>query len=537
MRVMLTRLRTIEITEQPEAQVDEIASSSDNALSGDIDRVAVKSLDLLMTESEALEKHTQWLQERYSELEAQSKSWSKEHDLAQKEVADSEAMVEKITTELNPLKGMWSPIWKVPTEIWKDIFEALLVSNSSHYVGRVRNHNPFRTISLMGPAAVCRLWRDIIIGEPGLWTAIYIHPSRYIPKNTHEVLSTIVERGREPLKFVTNLSRSIPDSWNEVQESRSPSPQSNTDQPQSPGDITAHISPDSNLQKNEVRISGSYQACLILDDSEICVKNASLLPYREADELEVYLTAYGKCHGLPEILRGFSGIRELFLSCSGFQVELLQDLRTILPSLSVLILELGTITDFDFEPLINLNLTDLRIYHNGATGIPRLRNRPLRLASLETLGISYPSYSFLGSLETPNLETIRLRGPGRSRPYTDYGPSGKAILQTIKHLRLICWDELERDMAAKRDDGTREAHDVAAVFARLTTDLHALQTVSFINCDLRGSILIEALTSRLQSTEPILPKLETVTISKCKFITRAECEEIQTLIPRLVVYV
>jgi hypothetical protein len=80
-------------------------------------------------------------------------------------------------------------------------------------------------------------------------------------------------------------------------------------------------------------------------------------------------------------------------------------------------------------------------------------------------------------------------------------------------------------------------HDAASIVARLVNDTRALQSVSFQSCNLNGSLLLKVFKERTGNSPSVLPRLETITVSECGGITRADCEMMQSLVPRVIVHV
>jgi hypothetical protein len=469
-----------------------------------------------------------------TQTDAQSPNWFYPINLSKNGIADAEATVEKISLELYSLKSMQSAIWKIPTELWIDIFRLRLDSEVDYYLFESGSDEPpFRAKSLMNLASVCRLWRQIILNEPGMWNIVYVHPSRYVPKRTHEMLLNSLSRGREPFTIISNLSRSIPPSWNEDTKAQDHSPPSST--ANSPGNKPLNnTSSGPNLQKNEPDISGTHYLRLMMqDDSPSCIERAQNFPFHKTEDLELNIRSPGSYNGLTDLLRCFPQTKNLLVICPAEQLEQLRDITGILPSLEYLFLQMNSMPKFDLTALLRANLTELRVYHTGDSGIGRL-NDTLHLPTLNYLGVMYPSYSLLESFEVPNLVGLGIRGPPYRRPYSEYGSSARIIFQTIQTLRLMSFKDLSVCVSSKDPN---DLHDAASVFARLATTMCRLQSVTFLTCDLPGSKLIDTFKSRSEPSNEVLPNFETLKITHCRTITRAECEKLQTLVPRFIVHV
>ncbi|PVF94446.1 hypothetical protein CPB86DRAFT_44590 [Serendipita vermifera] len=53
---------------------------------------------------------------------------------------------------------------------------------------------------------------------------------------------------------------------------------------------------------------------------------------------------------------------------------------------------------------------------------------------------------------------------------------------------------------------------------------------------MKSDILIRFFENRSQDNKQTFPFLESVAISDCQGITRADCEQLRTLVPRVIVY-
>ncbi|PVF94447.1 hypothetical protein CPB86DRAFT_800443 [Serendipita vermifera] len=418
---------------------------------------AIKSIEL---EIANIEKHIRRLQERYMEFETLSRSWMWKKDFARTNLTSVEATLVKIYSESASLrlhlKILNSPIWKIPREVWLAIFELCQEVDFDEYQIYTRpSHPPFRSNSVEAAAATCRLWRDIILGEPSLRNIIYVHPSRYMPKNNHEMIIDRLNRsqGASKLIFVSNLSRIIPSYWNEANVSQDlppddkeipsinepqeayplndatpfndASPPKNANPPKKPKSRNYHINP-----------SRSFSVHLVMyGDSDPAPKNASNFPFYETEDLSIHIQTSKSTNRLKEIISHFPETKSLYLRCFGLHFVPLRDLESICPSLSSLTLSTENMPDFDLTPLLNNNLTELSIYHNGQNSIGRLANR-IQLPMLKLLEVPYPSSEFLECLDLPNLERISLYGPHSRRAHSEYGPIAIEAFQNIARIQL-----------------------------------------------------------------------------------------------------
>ncbi|KAL1713328.1 hypothetical protein EV715DRAFT_183770, partial [Schizophyllum commune] len=117
-----------------------------------------------------------------------------------KEIARLTARQDRITHQLDLISSTLAPIRRVPREILSEIFVS--------FREQLRNVNLTQTI-FRTVASVCRLWRDVALDTPRLWT--HIHASSARPDVT-TVLAQCLEQvswtGNSPLALTVS-DRSI----------------------------------------------------------------------------------------------------------------------------------------------------------------------------------------------------------------------------------------------------------------------------------------------------------------------------------------
>ncbi|PVF91490.1 hypothetical protein CPB86DRAFT_878494 [Serendipita vermifera] len=136
---------------------------------------------------------------------------------------------------------------------------------------------------------------------------------------------------------------------------------------------------------------------------------------------------------------------------------------------------------------------------------------------LQVLEIPYPSADFLECLELPRLEVISL------------------AFQSISKVQLHGFKR--PSLSTAPEDTSYISHNGASVFTKLARHMTQLQSASFLLSNLDAAELIKGFEDHLTKEPRILPLLKTIALFECKGITRADCEKLQTLVSRVIVYV
>jgi hypothetical protein len=538
-RISLETLLSIDDSGRVRSQIaskfDSLKNTRQVAESG---RKDTRILKTMSSEISILEEHIKRLQGSQRDLETQSQEWARKRSLAKESLFDLDDKLTKTSSEtayaIYRLKGLKSPMWKVPRELWIAIFQFRLDADLYHYERSPNpNHPSFWAENLEAAAAVCKSWRDIILKTSSLRRILYIYPSQYLPMGIYEMSMDRIRGSDGPFICISNLSRTTPRSWNEGDEIQYISPDTSK-----LGTIYVPESPD--LVDNEINLPGAYKVHLVMqDDGPLSVENAFIFPLQATEALNIHIQSSRSYNLLTRILHQFSNLKRLNLHCYGAHISRLEDLPSTCPSLSSLSLLTATMPYYDLTPVLSKNLVSLKIYHNGTNEIRGL-SRPIRLPRLKDLGVTYPSRDFLESLEVPNLDLLRIKGPPQrgplfNCPYPQYGPVATAIFQRISNVHIHSFND-RIEMGATYIKGN-VVRDAGVVFAKLADNMPTLRSASFFFSDVDGTELVNVIKGRLSTNNAILPLLETIAISDCRGITRADCEELQNFDLRVVVYI
>jgi hypothetical protein len=518
----LEKLNSLIKYERTASAIEPIRNASQAELMSEISHNMLTDIKGIKDRIGAIEEHIRVARHHLDDLVAQSRALDQQSDVVKVKISDAKTTIENTSPDVHILKGMLSPLWKIPLEIWIEIFRYHLDTDMASFL-HGKYTRDFPLVPLATPSTVCRHWREIICSEPSFWSTIYLCPSRYIPKEAHQILCDRLQKGREPLLIVSNLFQHVPYSW-DVLLSNPSERQLNDQSPR-----------NSNLVPNNVTIDRLYHVCLVLnDDGNLAsARSHSMLPVGRANTLKVYIQTSMSWAVFPTILEGFRTIEKLDVCAREGTILSLNNLATILPSLRILRLDLRRMTNLDWASAINTNLIELHIYYDGNKQIRRLK-RGLRLPRLKQLGVTYPSFDFLDSLEAPKLELLQLRGWQYNPSSAGYYPTVPTVFQSIAKIQL---HSFHSTFSSRIVDSVKIMHNAASIFARLVSDMHALQSASFQSCNLDGPLLLNALKKRTGNTDSVLPHLETIIISECGGITRADCEVMQGLVPRVIVHV
>ncbi|PVF94449.1 hypothetical protein CPB86DRAFT_828596 [Serendipita vermifera] len=82
-------------------------------------------------------------QDKLKDLGPQYQRWHEQRDLAKKGIKDNKSKREVLHSEIHPLKRLTSPLWKIPPEIWIEIFRLRLNADIDDYLYHSRDSTPF----------------------------------------------------------------------------------------------------------------------------------------------------------------------------------------------------------------------------------------------------------------------------------------------------------------------------------------------------------------------------------------------------------
>jgi hypothetical protein len=178
-------------------------------------------------------------------------------------------------------------------------------------------------------------------------------------------------------------------------------------------------------------------------------------------------------------------------------------------------------TRFSLLGFLRSNLEELHVHHEVDAELPRLSSN-FSLPKLRVLGITYPAQNFIERIQVPALRDLLYYGPANNRhQIVPSGDNPDSIFRRLSHLRFEDWSGSMEDSRAGS----------AAAFGEIVLKTPNLQSVKFTRCYTDGKVLTK--TMEVVS----LGKLEEMTLSQPVGITREQCDQLKTMVPRLNIYV
>lgn len=461
------------------------------------------SLDLA-TSSPSIKKHIETTEGRMKKikdylgtLEGDLAEWNLINKLAKGTVLQLRISIEDIQTARDSARAVLSPIRKIHRELWIYIFQMCVNEELAEFLSLDESSRPFRSIPVT-LSQVCKSWRNVIYNEGDLWSIITVPPTQYIPRVEYEQLSSSISRARKNLMVLVNLNQTV--RWS---------------------DSSYSYYGYQDMCKNEAQIPEGINGTLHLvanDDDISTVMKASYIPFRNVTRLIVTIRSKGSQGGLARLLNGFEHISHFELIDKGSRSPSLEVIAERINLFKYLNLRMQDITTIDLGRVLNINLVEIRIRHNGNGKIGELTNI-LRLENLKTLGIIYPDIGLLEKLDIPALTTLEVYGSENGNPAVVTGEQSLRILSRIRHIEMQDWKEwgpVTREIGA-----SRPVTYVTEAFSQLASLSTSIRTVKFLECTLSGSLLIEFFKS-YPKMDTALPYLESLCFERCTGITYSD---------------
>ncbi|KAG8823669.1 hypothetical protein FRC19_003379 [Serendipita sp. 401] len=441
-------------------------------------------------------------------LEAELRSWHLSRDLHKMSLVRSRNAVHELQVDLFTTKGTF---WKIPTEVWVDIFRWRTQGELDWFIGS-HTARPFQPPATL-LSRVCHLWRDIVTQESDLWCYIAMHPCASWSNNKLELLEFPLDMAKRRRVFISDLCQPLV--W--------------------AGQYDHNGTKQYPRPVNASMISGSYEIMVVTSDDHYNVMSKlALLPFRNPDKLTLINrpgTRYGRCF---TYIRSFTDVRSLsIVDPTPYCLNTLQLAANQFPNLIHLSLEAETFSSaFGPHLLLPSTLITLRILHSGQCrflGVPASG----RLPQLTTLEITPPLPSLFQSVNVRSLQHLTLYGPkGRATIAPTPPPNGSRLrLGTVVQLEFRSWLNPILVTGLIACGAVTTLRDWGAQMPRV-------KRLKFVDSHVDGAGLLELLKSWRSSTENFTwPDLSEITLDCCTGLTRSDCESLKELVEKVNVFV
>ncbi|KAG8833413.1 hypothetical protein FRC18_003661 [Serendipita sp. 400] len=435
-------------------------------------------LSTLETSIASLQHEEDHMSKHLAKLELELHGWRESLVQSRNYLEHCSESLSHANSDLFKAKCSLKAHWKLPIEIWREIFRNALHSTFGLFLAEAddKSFHPF-TLTI---ASVCRAWRTIVLQDPMMFSNITGHVSPFWLPCAKYLLDLFLERTVEPFTVVINSS-----------------------QENLPVD-------DSNGANWEYRLKlfrGFGRASLPYTRELTLINNSDHLDGDIFDFIAPFASKF--LHRL--IIK--DPIPQFF--------EETVDLSPNLTDLTYLSFEAAEFSEgFNFTSLLCRQLIEPHIRHTKDTRIPALPN-VVELPELRILGITPPSTEFIKFLRLPKVEKLVLYGTKVSRnPQTPPATAVGGLYARIVELGFHHWETV---------DGSEKVPTVIGILKKMKGTCRRLTKVSF-DTWVDGTTLREVVAKDRR-------KFANLTLDQCTGVTQTDCIEPMSLVEKLVVVV
>ncbi|PVF93705.1 hypothetical protein CPB86DRAFT_789834 [Serendipita vermifera] len=475
-------------------------------------------------------------------LQAELDGWVFTRELAAASIKRLKATLPHLEADLVDSKASFSSSRCVPETVWRIVIEICIHQEMEDYQRQTGTTVMRPTSYLL--ATVCRMWRKVVLDSKELSLVVPIDPSYFYSLERHECLNLRIKRAFENTKrrpmFLCNLLQSNTYTFGN-------------------GKYVRNRNIHSLITFDTLKSVGTakYDLHLVSDQDSINYSGYSAWPLPLLRPTNLKLTIRGADVGgsnIKSILGNYQDVEHLEVADAGNHASYIPLLFTTMPKLKSLSLRFQNFPSFTVN-LVNIlgaNLTELKLLHNSAVSIARLAG-VVRLEKLQSLSLTFPSLDFFDSLDLPALTDLHFHGPNNYE-FGGMMTLGTNMLKTMQHIVRLTFHDWKWYAKSK---GEKKPWCASAALQRLISQpIPTLQTVEFIRSFVTGGPLVELFETRIgDGNKPLLSNFHTLTLNHCPSelpipakanpqgneysmgITRAECETLATLVPKLNIYV
>ncbi|KAG8821497.1 hypothetical protein FRC19_007708 [Serendipita sp. 401] len=453
-------------------------------------------LSTLETSITSLQHEEDHMSKHLAKLELELHGWRESLVQSRNYLEHCSESLSHATSDLFKAKCSLKAHWKLPIEIWREIFRNALHSTFMHFLAEA-DDKPFHPFTLT-IASVCRAWRTIVLQDPTMFSNITGHASSFWLPCAKYLLDLFLERTVEPFTVVINSSQeNVP-----VDDSNSAVCLDETG-----GEKHYHVL---------VRI-GNIDSSFSEDLDEH--------PYHTPRELTLINNSDHLDGDIFDFIAPFASkfLHRLIIKDPIPQFfEETVNLSPNLTDLTYLSFEAAEFSEgFDFTSLLCRQLIELHIRHTKDTRIPALPN-VVELPELRVLGITPPSTEFIKCLRLPKVDKLVLYGTKVSRnPQTPPATAVGGLYARIVELGFHHWEAI---------DGSEKVPTVIGILKKMKGTCRRLTKVSFFDTWVDGTTLREVVAKDRR-------KFANLTLDQCTGVTQTDCIELMSLVEKLVVVV
>lgn len=418
-------------------------------------------------------------------------------DIAKDRLVNLKGYKEGASLIIQKLKSVFSAFYVIPEEVWVEIFLLCVHYDAAHFFassGATRARNTALILS-----QVYSPWRRIVRAESGIWCNFMSTSSQLTSTSQMECWKQFLSVNPGSIDLTINCASS------------------------------SLVTPPSSLGPHPAVYAQLNSLHLLICDNNL--PNIDALPREVRAPLILHLKQVPTTEFFDKINHHFSLITNLTIISS-------ENLPCLSPAfnhrsspISTLKLDLTTFDDIGIGYYSNLlGVRELHIRHKG---ICTLQKYPaFESENLTVLGITPPDVVWIELVKLPVLHRLILYGP-RSQTL-----EALSLASLVQHPDFHRVHELELQDWSRYTPANGASWTIIPLVLEIRDSLRMVEIIRCVDSFIEGECLV-ALVRLLKDTNAnsIPSRLTTVVIDSCTGITRRDCEQIATLVEKLVVRV
>jgi hypothetical protein len=462
---------------------------------------------------EGLQADIRILWDKLREIEMELGSWNASKRLLQRAITRLNTHYSEIQSDINAGKDGFRPIWKVPSEVWARVLRYHIQEELNSYLKGTSNNYGMRP-PIFSISQVCQAWRYLIHNTPELWTLVYIAPTSVWRKDEHDLVTTSIAKGNNPLTLSTNLCQSF---WNNAQHNLR-------------YDRNGSYAPTVPVDESTLFDGKEYTLLIdMYDDNNAFMQRLSYLPVCKPTSLVFSARSSIRYGYIFNYLSRFSAVKSFSLINDHPLSLPTVSFATCLPQLQNLAFHVKTFPQgLQLGSFLTTSLQEIHLRNDEGGSWPNLDN--IQLSQLRVLGITFPGSYLLDRLAAKGLRSLTLYGPydcGLSK--VTLSQQSAAIYNQLTHLKFEDW---------RKPDILNGTLGAVAILSDLNAKMTALQTIVFAGSFVDGAALVSTIETRREGSGGLSSdrSLKEITFRHISGITRAQCERVEDLVKEVNVY-
>lgn len=473
--------------------------------------IASRDGEIVQKQLEITRKESRILWDKICQLEMELEGWKFSRRLSTAVLEHLDATKASIKKDIIGAQEAFSPLRKVPVDIWSRIFSLVLQMEVADYIeqGDTKSLRPLvHTIS-----HVCHYWHWIVLRQPSIWSLVYAPPVSAWKYDEYYLLLMAIENSRSPVTLLVNIYQAFSQGYNQGsrydKEGRSVDVFTPKEAEFKGKDYKLHITMQEDYGNSMQRINylPFRQARSITFSSKSPLRHGALFQYINVPTVQNLTIINDYPASLPNI-----AISSKFPQLTSLTFRIVQ-----FPS------------NFALRNYLTTTLKELHIQRTTNGEFTNLENG-IQLPQLHSLGIPPSARSLLARVSLPELRTLILYGSNDPHELVGIAMGGGAdrVYRRITHLEFREWGAMTE---ANLNAGA------ASMLSIVISKMPGLHSIKFVDSWVDGVELADVVVSAMADDGgKKLKYLKGITLSGISGITREECDRIKEVVPRLDIY-